>query len=236
MTDNAGKTVTLVAAAGRGERMGSGTRKQFLDLAGRPILARTIAVFEECPEVDAVVLVVAPEDVEYCWEKMVQPYRFAKVTRVVAGGPDRSRSVWLGLQTLDPCTELVLVHDGVRPLVPPNLVAEVIGAARHHGAAVLAVPVKDTIKEADAGGFVARTPERGQLWASQTPQVFEYGLLIRAYRRFLEQEGAGSTDDAMLVEALGHAVKLVPGAYRNIKITTGEDLAVARALLESEEA
>ncbi len=235
MTEKSRKAVALIAAAGRGERMGAATRKQYLDLAGRPILAHTIAVFQQSPEVDAVVPVVAPEDVEYCWEKMVYPYGFSKVIRVVAGGVDRSQSVWLGLQALDPHTELVLVHDGVRPLVPPDQVAEVIGAARLYGAAVLAVPVKDTIKEADAGGFVARTPDRGQLWASQTPQVFAYELLLRAYRQALEQEGTGGTDDAMLVEALGCPVKLVPGAYRNIKITTEEDLTVARVLLEGGE-
>lgn len=212
--------------------MGNPVKKQYLELGGKPVLTRTLEVFEANPQVQQVVPVVAPEDVSYCWEATVKPFGLTKVNQVVAGGCDRTESVWKGLQALDTATRLVLVHDGVRPFVPVDLVTQAIAAAWSHGAAVLAVPVKETIKMADESDFVASTPDRRWLWASQTPQAFSYDLLLEAYRQARAQGPASATDDAMLVEALGYPVKLVPGVYRNLKITTGEDLAVARALLE----
>jgi len=223
--------VALIAAAGRGTRMAGSAqqKKQYFMLGDRPVLAHTISIFEESPLVDDIVVVVCPEDIAYCQREIVTKYGFQKVSKLVPGGRQRGDSVYQGLLALDPAPDIVLVHDGVRPFFPSALMGEVVQAVRTYGAAVVAVPVKDTIKIADVAGFVKRTPERRSLWAVQTPQGFSYPLLLAAYRE-ARQRQLQATDDAMLVEALGHRVKLVLGTYENIKITTPEDFIIAEAL------
>ena len=226
------RIAALIAAAGRGTRMGSSPRKKQYHLLGdRPILAHTAAIFQESPLITDIVIVVGPEDIPYCQGEIVDKYALSKVQQIVAGGESRTDSVYQGLLSLAPDTHMVLVHDGVRPLFPPSLIPEVVQAVHTYGAAVVAVPVKDTIKISDKDGFVKETPDRDTLWAVQTPQAFSYPLLLQAYRA-AQDTGLTATDDAMLVEALGRRVKLVPGVYENLKITTPADMDLAETLLK----
>ncbi|MDK2888183.1 MAG: 2-C-methyl-D-erythritol 4-phosphate cytidylyltransferase [Thermoanaerobacter sp.] len=224
----------VVVAAGRSERMGQGVNKQFLPLSGLPVLARSLRIFEEAEPVRGYVVVAAEGDVERVDRLARREWGCRKLRGVVPGGGRRQDSVRNGLEALPPETEVVLVHDGARPLARVEDVLAVAREAARWGAATLAVPVKDTVKEAGSGGFVARTLPREVLWLTQTPQGFRFSLLVEAHRR-AAAEKISATDDASLVEAMGHPVKLVPGSYRNIKITTPEDMVVAEALLEKGE-
>lgn len=222
----------LVAAAGRGRRLGLGYNKVFLPLKGRPLLSYSLEVLERSPLVQAVIVVTTPEDVDRCWE-IIGP-RYAKGIRVVEGGEERQDSVSNGLKALPPETELVAIHDAARPLLTGELLAKVVKAAVETGAAIAAVPVQDTIKRSGAAELVERTVNREGLWAAQTPQVFRRDWLEEAHGR-ARAEGWRATDDASLVERCGYPVKLVPGDYANIKITTPIDLVLATALLEARE-
>jgi len=216
------RTFALVPAAGSGRRIGG--KKQFMQLAGRPLFLWSLAVLAGCPEVDGVVLVVPPGDEELAGRLA------GHVCRVVAGGDTRQESVRQGLFALPTGVELVVVHDAARPLLREKDLRAVCAAARSCGAATLAVPVKETVKTAGADGMVQETLPRESLWSVQTPQVFRYDWLVAAHRRAL-REGITAHDDAALVEMDGHPVKLVPGSYDNIKVTTPEDLLVAGVLL-----
>lgn len=222
----------IIAAAGSGRRMGREMNKVFLPLAGRPVLARTAAAMAACPEVDGLVVVVAPGE-ETGAEAVLTASGLGKPWRVVAGGSERQHSVMNALAAVPEACDYVVVHDGARPLIDPGAISAAIAAARAGGAAGVAVPVKDTIKEVDVGGIIAATPDRSRLWAIQTPQVFAAGLLRQAYAA-AAAAGVIATDDAALVERLGAKVIIVPGSYRNLKITTPEDLVMAEALLASE--
>lgn len=222
----------VVAAAGSGRRMGREVNKVFLPLAGRPILARSVAAVASCPEVDGLVVVVAPGEEEQAAE-IIAPLALAKPWLVVAGGAERQHSVANALAAVPAAADIILIHDGARPLVDADTIGAAIAAAREHGAAGVAVPVKDTIKTVDEGGCIAATPDRRTLWAIQTPQVFAAPLLREAYAA-AAAAGVLATDDAALVERLGRKVRIVPGSYRNIKITTPEDMIMAQALLGSE--
>ncbi len=217
----------IIVAAGSGARM-QGIDKLFAPLAGRPLLARILAAFQECDAVQSIALVLSPANLDR-GRGLVEAHGFDKVGGVCAGGPRRQDSVRLGLETLGPC-EWVAVHDGARPLVTPELILRALEAARDTGAAVPAVPLADTVKEAGPDGLARRTLERSGLWAIQTPQVFRYDLLLRAH----QEVTADVTDDAAMLEALGLPVKLFPGSRTNIKITTPEDLQLAEALLQAE--
>lgn len=209
--------------------MGGGPKKQYRLLAGRPVLVRTLEVFEQTPLVCGVTLVVAPGEEDWCRREIVARYGLSKVAAVTAGGATRQESVWCGLQTL-PDAELVLVHDGVRPFVTPAQIEALADAARESGAATLAVPPKDTVKLAAEDGDSAATLPRERLWLVQTPQAFRRELLVSAHR-LAREHGFEGTDDTALVEYAGRTVRLVPGGYANIKITTPEDFAFAEALL-----
>jgi len=222
-------TLAIVVAAGRSSRMGEGPKKQYRLLAGRPVLGRTLEVFEHASAVDGVVLVVAPGEEDWCREEIVNRFGFTKVAAVVPGGEVRRDSVWAGLQALPPCA-LVLVHDGVRPFVTARQIAAVAEAAREYGAATLAVPPKDTVKLGAPPGVPVSTLPRENLWLVQTPQAFRFDVLIKAHR-LARDRGLAATDDTSLAEAAGYEVRMVPGAYTNIKITTPEDLTFAEALL-----
>lgn len=231
------RTAAVVLAAGQGRRMQAAVAKQFLELAGRPVIFYALKAFEES-SVDRVVLVTGAGEIEFCRKEIVEKYGFSKVCAVVAGGKERYHSVYAGLGALEEYLSpdgIVLIHDGARPLIKRTLIEETIAAAKQWGAAALAVPVKDTIKIADREQFAVHTPDRSTLWQMQTPQTFSYSLIRKAYDRLLSDERlqAGVTDDAMVAESMAAArVKLVNGSYENIKVTTPEDMAVAASFLQ----
>lgn len=219
----------IVAAAGQGRRMRQNRNKIFLSLNGKPIFMHSVLTLSACEAVDEIVVVTASAEV-VAVKDILQRYFGLKPYRVVAGGSERQYSIANALAVIDDSTDIVAVHDGARPLVETAHITAVIEAARKFQAAGLAVPVKDTIKKINAKGFVKETPQRKCLWAIQTPQAFSASLLKKAYQK-AEHDGFLGTDDASLVERLGVKVKLIAGSYRNVKITTPEDMAVAQALL-----
>ncbi|HME82785.1 MAG TPA: 2-C-methyl-D-erythritol 4-phosphate cytidylyltransferase [Candidatus Eremiobacteraceae bacterium] len=212
----------ILAAAGRGDRLGR--PKQLLDLAGKPMAAWSLEVFEDTPAIDAVYIACEADERER-FEALAKDYAPSKKCVIVAGGATRQASVHAALSAVAPAPQLVLVHDGARPFVTPDIVERTIAAAHQGISAIAAVPVKDTIKQAHDSA-VARTIPRATLWAAQTPQVFPYDVLVAAHARALA-DGVWETDDAALVERLGAPVVLVMGSYANIKITTPEDFEIA---------
>lgn len=208
------------------------TKKPYLELLDRPILAHTIGVFDRSAVVDCIFVIVGERDFDVCRSVVIDPYGFQKVGGLVPGGGTRQDSVFNGLRALPHDTDFVIVHDGVRPFVTDEIIFTCLGAAADCGAAVAAVPVKDTIKITDRDEFVVGTPDRSQLWAVQTPQVFRRDVLIEAHQH-ARRERIQLTDDAALVEQLGLKVKCVMGSYSNLKITTPEDLTVAKALINN---
>lgn len=217
----------VIPAAGRGERMGS-RWKPFLPLGGRPVLAWTLEVFQTSGAIAGVVLVV-PEGFENAAGRLARRHGFEKVRAVVRGGPERQDSVRAGLERVPSEASLVVVHDGVRPFLTDALLRGVLMAAWREGAAIAALPVRETVKRV-RDGMVEATVDRSDLWAAQTPQAFRRELLWEAHERAWG-EGHYDTDEAALVERLGKPVHVVPGLGENLKITTPEDLALARALL-----
>lgn len=218
---------TLVTAGGSGNRMGADVPKQYLDLEGIPILIRTLSVFENHPLVDAIVLTVPPGDEDFCRSRLLAQARLTKIREIVAGGQTRQQSVHNGLERLEG-TEIVAIHDGVRPLVTAEVITKTIEAARDTGAALACVPVRDTVKR--RSGSHLQTINRSDLWLAHTPQTFRTPLILHAHRT-AEREGYIGTDDASLVERLGHTVAIVRDTPDNIKITTPEDLHLARLLI-----
>ena len=206
------------------------TKKPYLELLDRPILTHTIGVFDCSAVVDAIFVIVDETDFDVCQSVVIEPYDFRKVAALVPGGRTRQDSVFNGLKVLPDDTDFVVIHDGVRPFVTDAMIFACLEAAADWGAAVIAVPVKDTIKITDREGFVVDTPDRSQLWAIQTPQIFRRDLLLEAHQ-YARRKQIQLTDDAALVEQLGFKVKCVMGSYDNLKITTPEDLIVAEALM-----
>ena len=221
-----GKVGAVIVAAGRSTRMG-GVDKTFAPILGVPLVAHTLDRFESCPQVDQVVLVLSEDSLDR-GRALVQERDYRKVAHVCAGGQRRQDSVRNGLELLTPC-EWVLVHDGARPCLDQAMLRRGLDAAAEFGSAVAGVPVKDTIKKVTQDQMVSETPDRSQLWAAQTPQVFRYGLLLAAHRTCTEDV----TDDAAMVEALGHPVKMFQGSYENIKVTTTDDLVIAELFLKA---
>ncbi|MDO3378335.1 2-C-methyl-D-erythritol 4-phosphate cytidylyltransferase [Geoalkalibacter halelectricus] len=220
----------LIPAAGMGRRMGADINKQYLQLAGRPILAHTLSLFDQSPHVSRIIVVSPADEIAYCRREVVARFGLRKVEAVIAGGAERQDSVRNGLRHLGEREPgVVLIHDGVRPFFPARLIPRVIAAAAEQGGCVVGVPVKDTVKEVEDGRIRA-TPERGRLWLAQTPQAFSCALVRDAHEQALA-DGFRGTDDASLVERLGHRPAMLEGSYRNIKITTPEDLLVAEAFL-----
>lgn len=225
------KTVALILAAGKGTRMGAAKNKPYLSLGGKPVLCHTLFAFERSPQVDEIVLIVGEDDVDCARSSIVDAFDFTKVRSIVVGGPKRQDSVWEGLRAITCTCDLVVVHDGVRPFVSQVLLEKTVRAVEATGAAVAAVPVKDTIKTVSPQGEVRTTLDRTALWAVQTPQAFRRDILIRAFER-ARDEGFYATDDAALVERTGVPVRIVDGSYENIKITTPEDLVLGEAILK----
>lgn len=224
-------TSAVIVAAGRGSRMNMDKNKQYIDIKGKPVIARTLQAFEDNRFINEIVLVVNERDILYCKQAIVEEYGFNKVKTLVAGGNHRQESVYNGLCEVSGKCEVVLIHDGARPFVRDECIEDSIHAADEFSAACVAVPVKDTIKISDVGGFIKQTLDRSVLWSIQTPQAFKFDVALKAHRRAIEQ-GYTGTDDAVLAERLGYKVKLVMGGYDNIKITTQEDLNIAEAIAE----
>jgi 2-C-methyl-D-erythritol 4-phosphate cytidylyltransferase len=220
----------IVVAAGKSERMGPDVDKVFLSMGTRPILAYSLLAFEQCPLIDGVVLVVRKDRLESA-RGLVQVFGCSKVQKVVAGGPTRQASVMNGLAEIPDEAGIVAVHDGARPCVTPDLIAETVKTAKRTGAGVAAVKITDTVKEVERGFKVTRTIDRSKLWVVQTPQTFKRDILVAAYE-FVAKKRLSVTDEASAVERTGHEVHLVPAPWSNVKITTPDDLALVATLLK----
>ena len=221
----------VIAAAGTGSRMKSRINKQYMLLNSRPILSYSLDVFEKYEAVDEIVIVANPRDTKYCEKEIVKKFGYRKVKKVIPGGEQRQDSVWAGLMQLNrDTTDYVAVHDGARPLLTSALLSDLIRQAEEWGAAIPGVYIRDTLKMVDRDGFVGNTLDRSSTVFIQTPQVFRFQEIYQAYKMALE-EGFKSTDDAALFEKYIGRVKVVPGNYNNLKITTPEDLIIAQSLL-----
>lgn len=222
----------ILVAAGKGERMGRELPKPFLPVCGIPLLIHTLRAITQSTLISKITIVVAPEREALCRNMLHSYAPFRIPLAVVHGGAERQDSVRLGLATLDPTSEIVAIHDAARPFLEREILERSIETAAIYGGALVAVPARDTIKRVGEDGTVVETIPRQQLWLAQTPQTFRVPLIREAHARALA-EGAVVTDDAALLERLGKVVKIVPGSYRNFKITTPEDLQVAEALLRT---
>ncbi len=222
----------LVVAAGHGVRMQSDTRKQYLQVAGLPVLVHTLMKFDVCPQIDSICMVVPADDFDFCRRRLLAGRQFKNPIQFVAGGRHRQQSVYNGLKSLDHKNGLVAIHDGVRPLIDPLLITACIKAAETSGACAPGIPVYDTIKRVSGEATIEGTVERKGLWLIQTPQVFRYAVIAEAHARAV-RDGYVGTDDASLVERLGFTVTLISGSKSNIKVTTAEDLEMAAALLRA---
>ena len=224
----------VIVAAGKGKRMGTEVSKQFLPLGGKEILTHTVETFEKAENVRDIILVTGEESLQDV-KDMVQEYGWSKVVSVVAGGKERQDSVWNGLQAVPADTAIVLIHDGVRPFVTEDILNLSIETALEMGGCVAGVPAKDTIKVCNSENIAIDTPDRSTLWQIQTPQTFRRELIQKAYQK-AKEDGFVGTDDASLAEYSGYPVKVIMGSYRNIKITTKEDLLIGEAFLKEEQA
>lgn len=230
-----GRVFTAVPAAGSAIRMGLGYSKAYVDVAGKPLLARTIEALFKSPFVDRVSVAVRPDEVALCRGEIVAKFGHEDRVEVLAGGDERQQTVSRLLEAVPPERDLVLIHDAARPLVSEKLIREVLTAAAEWGAALAALPITDTVKEtSDGGETVSGTVDRARFYRAQTPQAFHRDLIAAAHRRALK-EGWEVTDDASLLEQMGHTVRIVQGEERNIKITTLDDLELVRWIIQSSE-
>jgi 2-C-methyl-D-erythritol 4-phosphate cytidylyltransferase len=223
--------IAIIPAAGRGERFGGKTKKQFLGLDGVPVLIHTLTVFQKSLLIDQIVPVVNREDQSFT-ESLIARYSLSKVKKVISGGDKRQDSVRAAIVLLEKegrPDDIVLVHDGVRPLVSPEIIDRVIHTTEEYGAAVAALPVVDSLKLVSTEGDLTKSIPRENVWAMQTPQGFHLGILGEAYRQAAQDDFIG-TDDAMLVVQMGKSVKCVAGSAENIKITNSEDMRLAELI------
>lgn len=225
-------STAVIVAAGKGRRMGTEISKQFLPLCGKEILAHTVEKFEKAACIRDIILVTGGDALQDV-RQMVQEYGWKKIISVTEGGKERQDSVFLGLQQVPQDTEIVLIHDGVRPFVTEEILERSIAAAKETGGCVAGVPAKDTIKVCDAEGFAIATPDRSTLRQIQTPQTFRRKEILAAYEK-AKADGFLGTDDASVAEYSGFPVRVIMGSYRNIKITTKEDLLIGAAFLKEE--
>ncbi len=223
----------IIVAAGAGRRIGGPSAKTYLPIAGRPLILRTLDRIFAIPAISHVVLVVAESDIDFCRDLLDSDASVkGRAYNLQTGGSTRQQSVRCGLAKLAQVTDMVMIHDGARPFVSPALVDRCIKAAMLHGAAVVGLPVRDTIKRVGADGYVQGTPERAGLWEIQTPQIFRRDLIVAAHD-WAARQGIEATDDAMLVESMGKPVFAVEGERNNFKITVPEDLQMAEAMIRA---
>lgn len=247
---NKKRCTAIVLSAGSGSRMHSDVAKQYMRLADKPLIWYALNVVEQSRVIDDCILVAGAEDLEFVREEIVRRYGFSKVDAVIAGGAERYLSVMNALRAVED-GELripnrdgyLFIHDGARPFITEEILLRLADAVEEYHACVAAVPAKDTIKIADDKGFALQTPDRRVVWNVQTPQVFDTGLILEAYERLrgriqrMHEQGIAITDDAGVIELFtDYRVKMVEGSYRNIKITTPDDMLVAEAFLERETA
>ena len=223
----------IVLAAGSGSRMNSKTAKQFLELDGKPLLYYSLKVFD-ASVVDEIILVTREQDIEYVKKEIVEKYGFSKVRQIVAGGKERFDSVRKGLYKCDKRNKIIMIHDAARPFVTNRMILDSISEARRSKACTVAMPVKDTIKIVDEEGFGVETPDRRYVYQIQTPQTFDRKLLLEAYDRLKASGDRNITDDTMIVERyMDVKSKVIEGSYKNMKVTTPEDMITAEAYLEA---
>ena len=220
-------TTAIIVAAGKSERMGTGTDKAFLSLGNKPVVAWSLLAFERCPEIDRIVLVVRKEQL-IASKAVVRMFGISKIDKIVAGGAKRQESVQAGLAACDIDTRYVVIHDGARPCITPDVIAEVAKAVRRAPAVTVGRRMTDTVKRVEKGTNVAGTEDREKLWTVQTPQAFQLKTLRAAYQKLGKTE---VTDDCQAVELAGESVKIVENRNPNFKITTVEDLQIAGAIL-----
>lgn len=229
------KITAIVLAAGSGSRMKSKTKKQFMEIKGKPVIWYSLFEFEKS-RVDEIILVTGKEDIDYCKKEIVEKYNLKKIKNVVSGGSERYESVYNGLKEVT--GNIVLIHDGARPLINNEIIERSIEGTIKSDACVVGVPVKDTIKRANKEGYIIDTPNRSELWITQTPQSFKTDLVKMAYKKMKEELEKGNTtlnitDDAMVVEEFTtNQVRFVQGDYKNIKVTTPEDIDIAELFIE----
>ncbi len=224
------KSVAIVLAGGKGKRMKSDVPKQYMELNGYPVLYYALKTFQDS-FVDSIVLVTGADQVGYCQKEIVEKYGITKVTKIVVGGTERYYSVYNGIQAIEEA-EYVYIHDGARPMLTQAVLEKLRTELMEHEACVVGMPVKDTIKLVDENNLVKDTPDRRKVWMVHTPQAFSYSLIKKAYEQISDLEEQNITDDAMVVEnTVGYPVKMIEGSYKNIKITTPEDLDIATLYL-----
>jgi len=221
----------IIVAAGKGVRMQDSMPKQYLPLAGLPIIAHTLTIFGNCDLVDHSYLIIPRDDFVYCRQSILDRIKLTGSVKLVSGGARRQESVYRGLQQIDPACRIVIIHDGVRPFVQHDQIAACINGAEEFGSCILGIPAYDTLKQVDKSGNIVNTRARDSIWLAQTPQAFRYDLIKKAHDR-ARLDCYHGTDDASLVERLGATVKIIRGSRSNIKITNQEDIIIARALLE----
>lgn len=224
------KVTALIPSAGLGKRMGVERPKQFLTIKGIPILLYTLRVFESTPEINEINLIIHKGEEGYC-QKIIEEYHLKKVLKIVFGGKTRQDSVHNGLKEVGTDTDIVVIHDGVRPFVTEEMIIKSIRIANYSGGAVVAIPVRDTPKSVTEKGIIEKSVNRSNLWLAQTPQTFRLEIIKEGYQKAYVDNFFG-TDDASLVERLGYKVKVIEGSYANIKITTSEDIILAQRMLD----
>lgn len=222
----------VILSAGRGSRMKSEINKQFLMLQNKPVIAYVLEAFEKCSEIDEIIVVVAPDELEYFKANILDKFNFTKVKGLVEGGLERQQSAYNGIKSVSLDCGIILIHDGARPFVSQKTIIDCINEAKICGAVSAGMPSKDTIKLVDQNGIVISTPPREGVWQTQTPQVFKSSIIIEAHET-AKQKGITATDDAVLVERLGHPLKMIAASYENIKITTPEDLLIGEQLIKA---
>jgi 2-C-methyl-D-erythritol 4-phosphate cytidylyltransferase len=222
----------IIVAAGKGNRMGGDIRKQYLHLGHHPILWHSLKVFESCPDIGRICLCIPKQDFDFCRSALLSHLEFPEKVHLVPGGAQRQESVYSGIMALDADTckkGIIVIHDGVRPFIKAKDITDCIRGAMATGACILGIPATDTLKSIDNEGRVVKTLSRENIWMAQTPQAFQYDVIKGAHEAAYQKKVSG-TDDAQLVELTGQAVKVIRGAGHNIKITTRQDLVLARAL------
>ncbi|MDO4554752.1 MAG: 2-C-methyl-D-erythritol 4-phosphate cytidylyltransferase [Lachnospiraceae bacterium] len=231
MKENGKETYTaVVLAAGKGSRMKSRVKKQFMKLMGRPLIFYPLRAFQEST-VDEIILVTEKDSISYCREKIVKRYGFTKVSHIVSGGKERYESVYEALKRAN--SDYILIQDGARAFLNDDIIIRAMEAVKKYKACVIGMPVKDTIKIVDKDHYAIETPDRSTLWQMQTPQCFVTEEIREAYKKMMEAQEQNVTDDAMVMEKYGERrIKLIEGSYKNIKITTPEDMLIGKAFMK----
>ena len=220
----------VIVSAGRGSRMKADINKQFLKLQNKEVIAHTIDKFYNNENIGEIIVVVREDEAEFFKINIIEKYGYKNI-KIAFGGSERQDSVYNGLKMVDENCKIVLIHDGARPFVNNETIDSAIESAKENKCVIVGVPVKDTIKVIDENNNVCDTPDRSTLWSIQTPQVFDYSLIMKAHEKAREDNYYG-TDDSMLMEYFGQKVKVVEGSYNNIKITTPEDLKIGEEILK----